>query len=111
MRNRPKIICICGSTRFTNEMLMLTWEYAKQGIMALGWCVLPTNHEAGGSEIDHHLAEKEGIADILDELHLHKIDLADEVFIINVGGYIGEGTKREIAYAEKLCKPIRYLEA
>ena len=109
MINGTKIVCLCGSTRFTNEMLMLTWELAKKGIMALGWCVLPTNHESDGLEIDHHLAEKEGVADILDELHLRKIDLADVVYIVNVGGYIGEGTKREIAYAKSLNKPIEYL--
>lgn len=109
MINGTKIVCFCGSTRFTNEMLMLTWELAKRGIIALGWCVLPTNHSPNGSEIDHHLAEREGVADILDELHLRKIDLADEVYIVNVDGYIGDSTKREIAYAEKLNKPIQYL--
>ena len=46
----------------------------------------------------------------LDELHLRKIDLADEVMILNVGGYIGESTRNELNYAEKLGKPIKYLE-
>lgn len=45
----------------------------------------------------------------LDQLHLRKIDLADEVMIIDVGGYIGEGTAREIKYAKKMGKPISYL--
>ena len=110
MVNRTNIVCLSGSTRFTNEMLMLTWEFAKKGIIALGWCVLPTNHRFNGSEIDHHLAEAEGVADILDELHLRKIDLADEVLVVNVGGYIGEGTKREIAYATGKGISVRYLE-
>ena len=43
-------------------------------------------------------------------MHLRKIDLADEIFVINVGGYIGESTKREIAYATKTSKKINYLE-
>lgn len=47
---------------------------------------------------------------MLDELHLRKIDLADEVLVINVGGYIGESTGREIAHATACGKPIRYLE-
>jgi len=110
MINGTKVICLCGSTRFTNEMLILIWELAKEGILALGWCVLPTNHNANGLEIDHHLAEKEGVADILDELHLRKIDLADEILVVNVGGYIGDGTKREIAYAKSQNKPVNYLE-
>lgn len=110
MINGTRVICLSGSTRFTNEMLMLTWDFAKKGIIALGWCVLPTNHRQDGSEIDHHLAEAEGVADILDELHLRKIDLADEVLVVNVGGYIGTGTKREVSYAYKHNKPVRFLE-
>ena len=47
----------------------------------------------------------------LDELHLRKIDLADKVLVLNVGGYIGESTAEEIAYAEAQQKPIEYLEA
>lgn len=46
----------------------------------------------------------------LDELHKRKIDLADEVFVLNVGGYIGESTRSEIEYAKSLAMPIRYLE-
>lgn len=104
-----KIICLSGSTRYTAEMMMLTWELAKRGIVALGWCILPSNHGPDGSEIDHHLAEKEGIADKLDELHLRKIDLSDEVWVVNVDEYIGAGTQREILYALAHDKPVRYL--
>ena len=43
-------------------------------------------------------------------MHLRKIDLADEILVINVGGYIGDSTRREIAYAEKTGKKINYLE-
>lgn len=46
----------------------------------------------------------------LDELHLRKIDLADEVLVLNVGGYIGQSTGREIAYAQATGKPVRFLE-
>jgi hypothetical protein len=55
-------------------------------------------------------AEKEAIKDRLDCLHRRKIDLADEVFVLNVKGRIGDSTKREIEYAKKTGKPIRYLE-
>jgi hypothetical protein len=53
---------------------------------------------------------KPGVKDMLDDMHLRKIDLADEIFVINVGGYIRESTKREIAYAEKTGKKVKYLE-
>ena len=48
--------------------------------------------------------------EMLDDMHLRKIDLADEIFVINVGGYIGESTRREIEYAEDTGKKINYLE-
>lgn len=110
MINGTKVICLCGSTRFTVQMSNIMWDYAKQGILALGWVILLSNHETTGEEIDHHLAEQEGIVDILDELHLRKIDLADEVLVVNVNGYIGEGTKREIKYAIAHGKPVKFLE-
>lgn len=51
----------------------------------------------------------EGTKAMLDDMHLRKIDLADEIFVINVDGYIGESTRREIAYAKQTGKPVRYL--
>ena len=53
---------------------------------------------------------KPGTKEMLDDMHLRKIDLADEIFDINVGGYIGESTRREIEYAENTGKKINYLE-
>ena len=53
---------------------------------------------------------KPGVKEMLDDMHLRKIDLADEIFVVNVGGYIGESTRREIAYAEKNGKKVNYLE-
>ena len=53
---------------------------------------------------------KPGTKEMLDDMHLRKIDLADEIFVINVGGYIGESTRREIEYAEDTGKNINYLE-
>ncbi len=102
----PKIVCLCGSTRFTPLMMMMEWEYAKQGILTLGWFVKPTRTD----EPTDHLAEHEGLEKVFDELHKRKIDLADEVLILNVGGYIGDSTRSEIAYAKSKNKPVRYLE-
>ncbi len=48
---------------------------------------------------------------MLDDMHKRKIDMADEIFVINVGGYVGDSTRSEIAYAEAHGKPVRYLEA
>ena len=53
----------------------------------------------------------EGIKEMLDDMHKRKIDMADEIFVINVGGYIGASTKSEIEYAKATGKPVRYLES
>ena len=47
--------------------------------------------------------------EMLDDMHKRKIDMADEIFVINVGGYIGESTRSEIEYAKMTGKAIRYL--
>ena len=105
----PKIICLCGSTRFTNEMLIKQWELTKQGYIVLGWCALPESYFIGSDNA--HIGDQEGVKETVDEVHKRKIDIADELFILNVGGYIGESTANEIAYANRLGKPIKYLES
>lgn len=57
-----------------------------------------------------HQAEAEGVREILDELHLRKIDLSDEVLVVNVNGYVGESTRNELAYAKRIGRAIRYME-
>jgi len=100
---KSKIVCLCGSTRFMQEFFDVGWDFTLKGyiVLSVGIC----------KHAEHHGAEALGkdIADKLDELHLRKIDLADEVFIINKDGYIGESTKREIEYAKTKGKPVRYL--
>lgn len=104
--DRPKIICLCGSSRFCAEMAVIAWTFEKEGYITLGLHLLPADY----TRVESHLAEAEGVAEKMDELHLRKIDLADEVFVVNKNGYIGESTRREIDYATKLNKPIKYLE-
>ena len=103
-----KVICLCGSTRFTEEMLLLKWELTKRGFVVLGWSVLPDSYFKGGDGT--HIGDQEGVKEIVDEVHLRKIDLADEVRILNVDGYIGESTGKELLYAFDLGKSISYLE-
>lgn len=102
---RPKIVCISGSTRFLDQMAIIAWEMEKKGILVIGPHLLPANYP--GVQASHQ-AEAEGVREILDELHLRKIDLCDEVYVVNVGGYIGRSTRDELAYAEKIGRPIRW---
>lgn len=103
---RPKVICLCGSSRFIDIMAILAWEFEKLGAITLSLHLLPMNY----AQCEDHLAEKQGVAEQMDELHLRKIDISDEVFIVNKDGYIGDSTKREIRYANEHSKPIKWLE-
>lgn len=105
-QERPRIICLCGSTRFIQTFAVQTWELERKGAIVLGCTLLPSWY----CPVPDHFGEYTGTKEQCDELHLRKIDLADEVFVLNVGGYIGESTSREIAYAKAHDKPVRYLE-
>lgn len=105
---RPTIVCLCGSTRFSEA-------FQKANLLETldGKIVLTIGCDMRSDSIifrDHGEEVLKEIKAKLDELHLRKIDLADEVLILNVGGYIGESTKREIEYAKQHHKVIRYLE-
>ena len=107
MNQKPKIICLCGSTRFYQEFMEWNFKFTMQGIIVLSVGFFPhSTQEAHGDNIGITPQEKS----ILDELHKRKIDLADEIFVINVGGYIGESTRSEIKYAKKQNKPVKFLE-
>ena len=66
--------------------------------------------ESQGWDGNDHFGERSGLKEHLDELHKRKIDLADSVFVLNVGGYIGDSTRSEIEYAQATDTPVEYLE-
>lgn len=105
--NKPKIICLCGSTRFIEQFAIKTWELEREGNIVLGCTLLPMWY----CKVPSHFGEATGTKEQCDALHLRKIDLADEILVLNIGGYIGESTRNEIKYAEQTGKPVRYLEA
>jgi hypothetical protein len=92
---RPEIVCICGSMRFVDEMRAANRDLTLAGVIV----VAPG--EAGVVITDEQKAA-------LDALHQRKIDLADRVLVVNPGGYVGESTSREIAYAQATGKPISF---
>lgn len=110
---KPKVICICGSTKFADLHAIMRWNLEKTGkCICLMINYLPewyAKEEFGENKHDH-FGEECGLKDVLDELHFRKIDLADEIFVINHQGYIGESTRNEINYALSLNKPVKYLE-
>jgi len=104
---RPRIVCLCGSTRFYREFQEANYRETMAGRIVLSVGFYPHSAtEAHGEGVGATPEQKAA----LDELHLRKIDLADEVLVLNVGGYIGDSTRREIAHAAEHGKPIRYVE-
>lgn len=99
---KPKVVCLCGSTRFGQAFKDAMRDETLKGHIVLSVGLL--GHEEG---IDMNGPTKK----MLDELHLRKIDLADEVLVLNVQNYIGFSTRNEIEYATRNNKPIRYLES
>ncbi len=98
----PKIVCLCGSTRFwqTFRDVGLRETLAGRIVLSVG--------AATASDTDHGITRDQKFA--LDELHMFKIELADEVLILNVGGYVGDSTGNNLARAIALKKKIRTLE-
>ena len=104
--NKPKIITICGSSKFVDIMAVVAWILERdEGAIAMSLHLLPRWYP---NCPDDHLAEAEGVAAAMDKLHLRKIDLCDEIFVVNVGDHIGSSTLNEIKYAQELNKPIRW---
>lgn len=102
--DRPKIVTLCGSTRFGEA-----YQNANLRETLAGHIVLSVGINTKSDE-DLIKAGYQINKESLDLLHLHKIDLADEILVLNVNGYVGESTKREIEYARRLNKPVHYLE-
>lgn len=103
MMNKPIVVCLCGSTKFKQEFIDANFRETMQGkiVLSVGWF----SHTDGNI---YTPTEEEKV--MLDELHKRKIDLADEILVLNVGGYVGESTRSEIGYASRNGKWIRFLE-
>lgn len=111
MTDRPEIVCICGSTRFADEMSIANRDLTFSGVIVVAPGVFLRTAEHGPDRLDGTdgtITDEQKAA--LDVLHLRKIDLADRVLVVNPGGYIGESTSREIAYAQATGKPVSYTE-
>jgi len=94
-----KIITICGSLRFADEIMRISEELELQGNCVLS-VIYPTKDNS-----QYTLQERT----MLGQMHYEKIKLSDAVFVVNPEGYIGAGVKREIEFAQNLGKEIMYL--
>ena len=99
--SRPKVITLCGSTRFWDHFQRVNAELTVQGNVVFS-VAIPSSGDL--SPLPH------GTKTVLDQVHFHKIRMSDEILVLNVGGYIGESTQREIEFAKKIGRKVKYLE-
>ena len=104
-----KIITLCGSTKFKDEFLKVQKDLTLKGniVISVGLFGHSDDSEVWENMDEGPLTKTK---EMLDDMHKRKIDLADEIFVINVGCYIGESTKSEIEYTKATGKKVNYLE-
>lgn len=102
MVGKYKVITLCGSTRFKDEFLEVQKRLTLEGNIVISVGLFG---HSGDDEV-----WTPGTKEMLDNMHKRKIDMADGIFVINVGGYIGESTRSEIDYAIRNGKTVEYLE-
>lgn len=101
MQGEYKVITLCGSTKFKDEFLRVQKELTLKGNIVISVGLFG---HSGDNEV-----WTDDTKTMLDDMHKAKIDMADEIFVINVDGYIGESTRSEIEYAQKNNQPVKYL--
>lgn len=102
MVGKYPVITLCGSTRFKEQFLETQKRLTLEGKIVISVGLFG---HSGDDEV-----WTEGTKEMLDDMHKRKIDMADSIYVINVGGYIGESTRSEIEYAKKNGKEVRYLK-
>ncbi|WP_022778315.1 hypothetical protein [Butyrivibrio sp. AE3009] len=109
MVGRYKVITLCGSTRFKNEFMEAQKKLTLQGNIVISVGLFG---HSGDQEVWENMDEGTltKTKEMLDDMHKRKIDMADGIYVINVGGYIGDSTKSEIEYAKDHGKIVEYLE-
>lgn len=100
MQGKYKIVTLCGSTKFKDEFYEVQKKLTLDGYIVISVGLFG---HSGDNEV-----WTDGIKKMLDDMHKRKIDMADEIFVINVDGYIGSSTQSEIEYAKSKGLPIKY---
>ncbi|SFH57903.1 hypothetical protein SAMN04487830_102116 [Pseudobutyrivibrio sp. OR37] len=109
MNNNYPVITLCGSTRFKNEFMEVQKRLTLEGNIVISVGLFG---HSGDQEVWENMDEGTltKTKEMLDDMHKRKIDMADSIYVINVGGYIGESTRSEIEYAKVHGKKVMYLE-
>ena len=109
MQGNYKVITLCGSTKFKEEFYEVQKRLTLEGNIVIS---IGLFGHSGDSEVWDGMDEGtlSKTKEMLDDMHKQKIDMADSIYVINVGGYIGDSTRSEIEYAKALGKSVDYLE-
>ncbi len=104
-----KVITLCGSTRFKDQFMEAQKKLTLEGNIVISVGLFG---HSGDQEVWENMDEGTltKTKEMLDDMHKRKIDMADSIYVINAGGYIGDSTKSEIAYAKAHDKEVIYLE-
>ncbi|SFP66469.1 hypothetical protein SAMN04487928_105156 [Butyrivibrio proteoclasticus] len=109
MVGKYPVITLCGSTRFKNEFMEAQKRLTLEGNIVISVGLFG---HSGDQEVWENMDEGTltKTKEMLDDMHKRKIDMADSIYVINVGGYIGDSTRSEIEYAKNHGKEVKYLE-
>ena len=109
MQGKYPVITLCGSTRFKDQFMEAQKKLTFEGNIVISVGLFG---HSGDQEVWENMDEGTltKTKEMLDDMHKRKIDMADAIFVINVGGYVGSSTKSEIEYAITHGKDVRYLE-
>lgn len=109
MQGKYKVITLCGSTRFKEAFMEAQKRLTLEGniVISVGLFGHSGDNEVWEGMDENTLTQTKVM---LDDMHKRKIDMADEIYVINVDGYIGDSTKSEIAYAKAQRKPVHFLD-
>jgi len=99
-----KVITLCGSTKFKDEFVEVQRKLTLEGNIVISVGLF------GHADGEYETVLTDEVKIMLDDMHKRKIDMAEEIFVINKNGYIGKSTRSEIDYASKKGKKISYLE-
>lgn len=108
MKRKYPVITLCGSTRFKDEFMQVQKELTLNGNIVISVGLFG---HSGDNEVWENMDEGTltKTKEMLDDMHKEKIRMADSIFVVNPGGYIGTSTRSEICYARMLNKPVESL--
>ena len=110
MVGKYKVVTLCGSTRFKDEFMEAQKRLTLGGNIVISVGLFG---HSGDQKVWENMDEGTltKTKEMLDDMHKRKIDMADSIYVINVGGYIGDSTRSEIEYAKAHGKIVEYLES